>query len=121
MDKVFGLPIGDLLNALAIVFSLCALMLIPAALKNRVLFRMGVRNITRRPAQTGLIVLGLMLATLLISSSLVTGDTMNYSIKKMALEDLGKTDVTVELKNKRTNATTGQTAAEAPVYINEEL
>lgn len=68
------------------------------SLRNPVLFKMGVRNITRRPAQTVLIVLGLMLTTLLFSAALSTGDTMNYSIRKSALDQLGPIDEVIEAR-----------------------
>ena len=45
------------------------------ALRNRIMFMMGLRNIPRRRAQTMLIVIGLMLSTLIISAAFTTGDT----------------------------------------------
>ncbi len=98
MEKLFGLPINNVLYGSLGALAIGLLLLAIVALRNPVQFKMGVRNITRRPAQTSLIVLGLMLATLLISAALVTGDTMSYSIKKTALESLGNTDVIVKVK-----------------------
>ncbi|RJQ31709.1 MAG: FtsX-like permease family protein [Actinobacteria bacterium] len=105
MTKLFGLPINTLLYGLVVTLAIGLLFLIISALRNPVLFKTGVRNIWRHPIQTSLIVLGLMLATLLISASLITGDTMNYSIKKNALDDLGPTDEIVQVKAKSTRTT----------------
>lgn len=80
------------------VLALGMLVIIFASFRNPVLFKMGVRNITRRPAQTTLIVLGLMLTTLLFSSALSTGDTMNYSIRKSAMDQLGPVDEVVRAR-----------------------
>ncbi|MCL4472941.1 MAG: FtsX-like permease family protein [Actinobacteria bacterium] len=98
MEKLFGVPINNMLAGLLIVLAIGAVVIIIASLRNPVLFKMGVRNITRRPAQTTLIVLGLMLTTLLFSSALSTGDTMNYSIRKSALDQLGPIDEVVQAK-----------------------
>jgi putative ABC transport system permease protein len=82
--------------ALLAVFGVGALLLAASALRNPVSFRMAARNIPRRKAQTALIVLGLMLATLLFSASFTTGDTLTNSIRSQALEDIGQVDVVVE-------------------------
>lgn len=84
---------------LLVALGIGALIILMASLRNPVLFKMGVRNITRRPAQTSLIVMGLMLTTLLFSAALSTGDTMNYSIKKSALDQLGPVDEIVKAKS----------------------
>lgn len=84
---------------LLVALGIGALVIVVVSLRNPVLFKMGVRNITRRPAQTSLIVLGLMLTTLLFSAALSTGDTMNYSIRKSALDQLGPVDEIVKAKS----------------------
>ncbi len=96
MDKLFGVPIDQLLTVLVAVFGTGAALLALSALRNRVVFKMGVRNIPRRRAQTSLIVLGLMLATLLFSASFTTGDTLTNSFRTMATESLGEVDVQVK-------------------------
>jgi putative ABC transport system permease protein len=68
------------------------------AIRNRIFLRLGVRNVTRRRARTALIVLGLMLGTTIISSALVTGDTMSHTIRTSAVQALGATDVLVSVK-----------------------
>lgn len=123
MDKIFGLPVGQLASGLGVVLAVCALVIGIYALRNRNLFKMGVRNIMRRPAQTGLIITGLMLATLLISSALVTGDTMSQSVKKSALTDIGLADVTVAPRERGGTVNYDGSSKEAgePVYLQESL
>jgi len=65
------------------------------ALKNPVLLRMSVRNIPRRPAQSGLIVFGLMLASLIIMASFGVGDTLGYSLKAIQVKQTGGIDEAV--------------------------
>ncbi|MCH8109559.1 MAG: FtsX-like permease family protein, partial [Chloroflexi bacterium] len=62
------------------------------ALLNRIMFKIGVRNIPRRPAQTVLIIIGLMLSTLIISAALGTGDTLSFSIRNEVITGLGEID-----------------------------
>lgn len=71
------------------------------ALRHRVLFNVGVRNIPRRPAQTMLIVLGLMLATLIISAAFGMGDTITYSIRSTVLKSLGPVDEVIAVDKGR--------------------
>ena len=92
MESLFGIPIGQLTATLVVAFLIGAAIMTVVALRNRVLFKMAVRNIPRRRAQTMLIVLGLMLATLLFSSSFATGDTLAHSIRVQALERIGFVD-----------------------------
>ncbi|MHB0977468.1 MAG: FtsX-like permease family protein [Candidatus Aquicultorales bacterium] len=104
MQKLFGIPINDLLYGLIAALAAGMLIFAVSAIRNPVLFKTGVRNIARRPAQTSLIVLGLMLATLLFSAALVTGDTMSYSIKSMAVKSLGPVDLTVQVKGREASS-----------------
>jgi putative ABC transport system permease protein len=69
------------------------------AIRNRVLFRLGLRNAIRRPARTALIVLGLMLGTTIISAALATGDTMSHTIRSAAITSLGQTDELVSARS----------------------
>ncbi len=62
------------------------------SLRKPVLAKLGIRNIPRRPAQSILIVLGLTLSTIIIASSLSTGDTLSYSVQRHAVEAYGQVD-----------------------------
>ena len=67
-----------------------------SALRNRVFLKLALRNIPRRPAQTALIVIGLMLSTMIITASLGVGDTITNSIRSFVVIDgLGHTDETI--------------------------
>ena len=98
MNEFFGIPIGPLAVALALVTVALMGALGALAIRNRIFFRLGVRNFSRRRARTALIVLGLMLGTTIISSALVTGDTMSHTIRSSAVQALGNTDVLVSVK-----------------------
>ena len=95
MDKLFGLPTGQLTLVLLVIFAAGALILAFLAARDRTSFKMAVRNVPRRRAQTALIVVGLMLATLLFSAAFTTGDTLTESLRTQALENIGRVDVTV--------------------------
>ena len=77
-----------LLAALAVVL----LILAAISLRQPLLAKLGARNIPRRPTQSVLIVLGLTLSTIIIMTSLSTGDTLNYSVQAQAVEAYGDID-----------------------------
>ena len=62
------------------------------AWRRPVIFKLGIRNIPRRKAQTTLIVVGLMLSTLIISAALGTGDTLDHSMTADIYDNLGRVD-----------------------------
>ena len=77
---------------MAAVVGAVLLALLVLAAFNRILLKMALRNIPRRRAQTVLILFGLMLATLIITSSLAVGDTLSYSLVAIQLPQLGGVD-----------------------------
>ncbi len=111
MEKLFGIPIDQLMIALLIVFGVGLVVLIVIALRNRVIFKLAIRNAPRRLAQSTLIVMGLMLATLLFSASLSTGDTLSHSVRVQALKDIGEVDILIQ--------TEAQEASGQPVYFDQ--
>jgi putative ABC transport system permease protein len=92
MDSLFGIRMSLLAAILLISCGVILLGLVFLGLRNRVMLKLGLRNIPRRRTQTVLIVVGLMLGTLIISAAFGTGDTMTYSFRSMALDSLGETD-----------------------------
>jgi putative ABC transport system permease protein len=98
VQELFGIPLGTLAVVLAVTCAAVLGGLAALALRNRIFFRLGVRNVGRRPARTALIVVGLMLGTAIISSALSTGDTISSTIRSTAVDALGQSDeiVTVE-------------------------
>jgi putative ABC transport system permease protein len=95
MDSFFGIPVNSIMIALLVALGLSLSVVGYVVLRNRVMFKMGVRNIPRRLAQSVLIVIGLMLSTLIISAALTTGDTVDHSITKLAYDWLGHMDEAV--------------------------
>jgi putative ABC transport system permease protein len=96
MDELFGVPTNQLTLVLLGVFAAEALILASLAARDRISFRMAVRNLPRRKAQSVLIVTGLMLATVLFSAAFTTGDTLTNSLRTQALENVGRVDVVVK-------------------------
>src|SRR5215204_1527333 len=96
MTELFGIPTGQLSSVLLAIFTVVALILPYLALGDRVAFKMAARNVPRRKAQTALIVMGLMLATLLFSAAFTTGDTLTNSLRIQALENIGRVNLVVK-------------------------
>ncbi len=92
MNKLFGIPMTNIMIALLIVLAAVLAITVYIALRNPVIFRLGIRNVPRRKAQTGLIIVGLMLSTLIMSAAFATGDTINYSIGDVVYKSLGHVD-----------------------------
>src|SRR5918997_1340456 len=95
MTELFGIPTEQLTLVFLAIFTVGALILAFLAARDRVAFKMAVRNAPRRPTQTALILLGLMLATLLFSAAFTTGDTLTNSLRVQALKNIGRVDVVV--------------------------
>jgi ABC-type lipoprotein release transport system permease subunit len=96
MDELFGLSMNAIMLVLLGVLGLALASVAYVILRSRVMFKMGLRNIPRRPAQTILIILGLMLSTLIISAAFTTGDTVDHSLTAQAYSLLGHTDQWVQ-------------------------
>ena len=98
MNELFGIPLDTLLAILAVALGIAGGILAFLVIRNPVLVRLGVRNVGRRRARTGLIVLGLMLGTTIVAAALVTGDTMSHTIRTTATAALGETDEVVSAR-----------------------
>jgi putative ABC transport system permease protein len=92
MNSLFGIPMDTLMAWMLGLFLVVTASLALLAIRNRLLLKLGLRNIPRRRAQTVLIVVGLMLSTLIITSAFGTGDTISYSIRSAATQNLGPID-----------------------------
>ncbi len=99
MNKLFGIPMTNIAVALLIVLALVLAITVYIAVRNPVIFRLGIRNVPRRKAQTALIVIGLMLSTLIMSAAFATGDTLNYSIGDVVYKSLGRVDEIIRPKS----------------------
>ena len=84
MSQLFGVSMNLIMYVLLALLAVALVSVSIVALRNRVMFKLGIRNIPRRRAQTALIVIGLMLSTVIISAAFSTGDTVNRSITKLS-------------------------------------
>src|SRR5579871_2500384 len=96
MKSLFGAPMDDIMRWLLGIFLVVTALLVVLALRNRLLLKLGLRNLPRRRAQTLLIIVGLMLSTVIITSAFGTGDTVSYSIRSATVDNLGYIDETVQ-------------------------
>lgn len=92
MDTIFGIPADNLAVTLLGLLGLIFLGVGLSAWRYPLPFRLGVRNLPRRKSQTLLIVVGLALSTLIITSALGIGDTIDYSVKVEVYDGLGAID-----------------------------
>jgi len=111
METVFGIPIDTFTVAIVLIDAAALGALAMLAVRNRVFFRLGARNLRRRRGRTALIVVGLMLGTAIISAALTTGDTMSNSIRSAFIRALGDIDEVVTVKGANPE---GSMAADAP-------
>ena len=88
MDELFGAPVSVIAAVLAVIVAAFGVVLVYIAARNPILVRMAFRSVWRRPARSVLIIVGLMLATAIISSAFTTGDSVTFSIKSSAVKDL---------------------------------
>ena len=115
MEKLFGLSMNLIMVVLlAIVVPALAAVGV-MAWRNRVMLKLGLRNIPRRRAQTALIIIGIMLSTVIMSAAFGTGDTINFSIRNEAIELLGPIDEIIVSTKAGADDTFG-----TPSYVPEE-
>jgi putative ABC transport system permease protein len=118
MTKLFGVPLGPLAAVMVAIVAVALGVLAAFALRNRILLRLGTRNVGRRRGRSALIIVGLMLGTTIIASALATGDTMSHTIRAAAVKSLGYTDEVIGAKGaKPTLAVTDAGAATGVAYF----
>jgi ABC-type lipoprotein release transport system permease subunit len=119
MTELLGLPTKQLTLILSGVFAAGILILAFLAARNRTSLRMAVRNVVRRPTQTTLILLGLMLATVLFSAAFTTGNTLTNSLRAQALENIGRVDVVVKAERPESGGMAFGPGAGGPPAVEE--
>jgi putative ABC transport system permease protein len=92
MNEIFGVPMTSIMTVLLVMLAICLVSILWIAIRRTVMFKIGIRNIPRRPAETVLVIVGLMLSTLIIAAALGTGDTIDYSATAATYEGLGEAD-----------------------------
>ncbi len=83
---------NPVIGLLLLVLLVIAVVLIVLALRHRLAFRIGMRNVRRARSRTILLILGLLVATTIVSGSLVVGDTItqvevHYTVLGVGLND----------------------------------
>src|SRR2546428_8262711 len=68
-------------------------------LRRRILLRIGVRNFLRRRSQVALAVAGLLIATSIISGSLIMGDSFRETVRDVVFRGLYMVDEIVWVGN----------------------
>src|SRR5688572_22727177 len=114
MKELFGIPMDTIMIALVIMMAIALAGVAYIALTNRMMFKMGLRNLPRRGLQTGLIVIGLMLATLITTAAFTTGDTVDHSISKTGYDSLQRSDLNLNFVGDD-----AATNSDVSVYVNE--
>ena len=95
MNSLFGLSMDTLMRVLLGAFVVITAGVAALALRNRLFFKLGLRNLPRRRAQTTLIIFGLMLSTVIFTSAFGAGDSLSHSVRVQATSSLGAIDETV--------------------------
>ncbi len=98
MDSLFGISMDVIMWALVAIFAVGVAAVGYIAVTNRTMFKMGLRNLPRRGLQIGLVVMGLMLATLITTASFTTGDTVDHSITKITYDMLQRSDLAINFQ-----------------------
>lgn len=119
MKELYGIPMETIMFVLLGIFAVSIASVVYVLITNRTMFKMGLRNLPRRGLQTGLVVLGLMLATLIITAAFTTGDTIDHSISSRAYQQWQRTDLNLNLRGSESEDAVGaevhvsQTAVDA--------
>jgi putative ABC transport system permease protein len=116
MDALFGLSMTTIMYVLLAFFAVSIGSVAYVVVRNRTMFKMGLRNVPRRGLQTALIVFGLMLATLIITASFATGDTIDYSVSNAAYQQWQRTDLNINLRGEDSEDAIGP-----DVYVSENV
>jgi putative ABC transport system permease protein len=119
MTKLFGIPIDELAAVLVALLATSLAVVGVLALRNRMFFRMGVRNIGRRRGRSALIVVGSMLGTAIIAAALATGDTMGSTVRSSAISALGQADEVIAAKGVATALAAGSEGTTGTRYFPE--
>ncbi len=92
MEELFGVPMNGIMAVLLVIFISIMAVVVVMAWRNRIMLKLGLRNIPRRRGQSVMIVVGSMLSAVIIASAFGIGDTISFSIRDDAIKDLGTID-----------------------------
>ena len=92
MEELFGISMNTIMVVLLVIVLPSMAVVAVMAWRNRIMLKMGLRNIPRRRAQTVLIIIGIMLSSVIMAAAFGTGDTINFSIRNEAIRVLETID-----------------------------
>ena len=92
MEELFGVSMNVIMVVLLAIFLPTMAVVAVLAWRNRIMLKLGLRNIPRRRAQTVLIIVGIMLSSVIMAAAFGTGDTISFSIRNQGVEALGPID-----------------------------
>jgi len=121
MDTLFGVSMDTWMAIMLTLFLIVTGVVAMLALRNRLFLKLGLRNLPRRRAQTVLIVIGLMLATVIITSALGVGDTISYSLRSGYVQSLGPVDELVGTQSGFSNGATSYFPVGITTQIRQRL
>jgi putative ABC transport system permease protein len=119
METLFGIPLQTLMWLFAGALVVILAVSVVATVREPVLLRLSLRNIPRRIGRAALIVIGLMLATTIISAALGTGDTIAMTMRTEVITSLGNIDEVVSAQEEGDIEVTGESSQ--PAYFDEDL
>lgn len=119
MNELFGVSMTTIAIVCLVITVAIFLFVGFIAVRNPVMFKMGLRNIPRRPAQSSLIVIGLMLSTLIITAAFGTGDTLTSSITAEVYDQLDEADELIVWDTERQPASADEQIV--PVELLDDL
>ena len=120
MEELFGLSMNLIMVVLLAIFLTGMAAVGVMAWRNRIMLKMGLRNIPRRRSQTVLIIFGIMLSSMIMAAAFGTGDTISFSIRNEAVESLGTIDEVI-VSNRASSEDTFGTDSYVPYKRFEEL
>jgi putative ABC transport system permease protein len=92
VNDLLGLPFTRLAGPLVLATLAAVAALALQAVRRPYLARIGLRNVPRRRLLTGLIVFGLMLATMFVAAAFAVDDTITLAVRTVAVFNLGRVD-----------------------------
>lgn len=102
MSTVFGISANLLLTILGAAALVLSFGLALAAGRGAILLRIGLRHVPRRPVRTALVTAGLAVSTAVLTSALVTGDTMTHNLRLLVTGQVGRVDELIVLARRPT-------------------
>jgi len=94
------------------------LLVVLLAVKNKTMFKVGVRNLARRPKNAAIVIAALLISTAIISGSLVASDSLNYAVVRATYDALGNVDEIVTMNGQPFNVSVYEKLAADPYVAN---